>query len=76
MGSVEAPCSTSTRRAAQFYADFVEAENLIGFHADQEVVRTLANSINFSRLGQAALRSEPVPGAPLAAPAASAHRFK
>ena len=39
------------QRAAQFYADFVEAENSMGFHADQEAVRILGKSINFSRLG-------------------------
>jgi nitrite reductase (cytochrome c-552) len=60
------------QRAAQFYADFVEAENSMGFHADQEAVRILGNSINFSRLGEAALRGEAVPAAPLAAAAASA----
>jgi nitrite reductase (cytochrome c-552) len=64
------------QRAAQFFADFVEAENSMGFHADQEAVRILGNSINFSRLGQAALRGEPVPDAPLAAAAASAHRLR
>jgi nitrite reductase (cytochrome c-552) len=62
------------QRAAQFYADFVEAENSMGFHADQEAIRILANSINFSRLGLAALRGEPVPETPLAAASASAHR--
>jgi nitrite reductase (cytochrome c-552) len=62
------------QRAAQFYADFVEAENSMGFHADQEAVRILSNSINFSRLGSAALRGEAVPDAPLTAAAASAHR--
>lgn len=46
----------------------------MGFHADQESVRILGNSINFSRLGQAALRGEQVPDAPLAAAAASARR--
>ena len=64
------------QRAAQFYADFVEAENSMGFHADQEAVRILGNSINFSRLGQAALRGEAVPAAPLDAARASAHRPK
>ncbi|HET9451011.1 MAG TPA: ammonia-forming cytochrome c nitrite reductase subunit c552 [Aggregicoccus sp.] len=44
------------QRRAQFYLDFVEAENSMGFHADQEAVRILGNSINFSRLGQNALR--------------------
>jgi nitrite reductase (cytochrome c-552) len=64
------------QRAAQFFADFVEAENSMGFHADQEAVRILGNSINFSRLGQAALRGEDVPAAPLDAAAGSALRPK
>ena len=62
------------QRAAQFYTDFVEAENSMGFHADQESVRTLAAAINFARLGEAALRGEPVPARPLDALAQSAHR--
>jgi nitrite reductase (cytochrome c-552) len=64
------------QRAAQFFVDFVEAENSMGFHADQEAVRILGSSINFSRLGLAALRGDGVPAAPLTAAAASAHRAK
>jgi nitrite reductase (cytochrome c-552) len=64
------------QRAAQFFVDFVEAENSMGFHADQEAVRILGNSINFSRVGLAALRGDDFPAAPLAAAAASAHRPK
>ncbi len=60
------------QRAAQFFTDFVEAENSMGFHADQESVRILGNAINYARLGQAALRGEPVPDEPLAAAKASA----
>lgn len=44
------------QRKAQFFLDFVEAENSTGFHASQESVRVLAESINFSRQGQNALR--------------------
>jgi nitrite reductase (cytochrome c-552) len=44
------------QRKAQFYLDFVEAENSTGFHAPQEAARILAESINFSRLGQVSLR--------------------
>jgi nitrite reductase (cytochrome c-552) len=44
------------QRKAQFYLDFVEAENSMGFHAPQEAARILGNSINFSRQGQVALR--------------------
>jgi nitrite reductase (cytochrome c-552) len=58
----------------QFFVDFIEAENSMGFHADQEAARVLGNAINFARLGQAALRGEPVPAAPLDAARASAHR--
>ena len=49
------------QRKAQFYLDFVEAENSMGFHAPQEAVRILGQSINFSRKGQNALRTLPKP---------------
>jgi len=45
------------QRQAQFYLDFVEAENSAGFHAPQEAARILAESINFSRLGQSSLHN-------------------
>lgn len=44
------------QRHAQFTLDFVEAENSTGFHAPQEAMRILAQSINYSRQGQNALR--------------------
>jgi nitrite reductase (cytochrome c-552) len=44
------------QRRAQFYLDFIEAENSMGFHAPQEAARILAESINFSRKGQLAIR--------------------
>ncbi|HOB32977.1 MAG TPA: ammonia-forming cytochrome c nitrite reductase subunit c552 [Verrucomicrobiota bacterium] len=44
------------QRKAQFYLDFVEAENSTGFHAPQEAARILAQSIDFARKGQNALR--------------------
>jgi nitrite reductase (cytochrome c-552) len=47
------------QRKAQFYLDFVEAENSTGFHAPQEAARILGESINFSRQGQNALRGGP-----------------
>jgi len=40
------------QRKAQFYLDFVEAENSTGFHAPQEAARILGESIDFSRKGQ------------------------
>jgi nitrite reductase (cytochrome c-552) len=43
------------QRKAQFYLDFVEAENSTGFHAPQEALRILGESIDFSRQGQLAL---------------------
>lgn len=43
------------QRKAQFYLDFVEAENSMGFHAPQEATRILGESINFSLQGQLAL---------------------
>jgi len=44
------------QRKAQFYLDFVEAENSTGFHAPQESARILGESVDFSRKGQIALR--------------------
>ena len=45
------------QRRAQFYLDFVEAENSTGFHAPEEALRILGESVNFSRKGQLAIRS-------------------
>ena len=42
-------------RRAQFFLDFIEAENSMGFHADQEAMRVLSLSLDESRRGQAAL---------------------
>jgi len=44
------------QRKAQFYLDFVEAENSTGFHAPEEALRVLGESINFARQGQLVLR--------------------
>lgn len=52
------------QRKAQFYLDFVEAENSTGFHAPQEAARILGESINFSRQGQNALRGAPAAASP------------
>jgi nitrite reductase (cytochrome c-552) len=51
--------------------DFVEAENSMGFHADQEAVRILGRSIDFSRRGQIVLAGGdpgPLPKAAKTAP--------
>jgi nitrite reductase (cytochrome c-552) len=45
------------QRRAQFYLDFVEAENSTGFHAPQEALRILGESVDASRRGQVALRA-------------------
>jgi len=45
------------QRKAQFYLDFIEAENSSGFHAPEEALRVLGESINFSRKGQLELRA-------------------
>lgn len=50
------------QKRAQFYLDFVEAENSTGFHAPQEAARILGESMNFSRLGQIALRDASAKG--------------
>ncbi len=43
------------QRRAQFLLDFIEAENSMGFHADQEAVRVLALSLDETRRGQVAV---------------------
>jgi nitrite reductase (cytochrome c-552) len=56
-GASDADLDTPRRhqRRAQFLLDFIEAENSMGFHADQESVRVLALSLDETRRGQAAL---------------------
>jgi nitrite reductase (cytochrome c-552) len=49
------------QRKAQFYTDFIEAENSMGFHADQEAARILGKAIDFARLGLAAAYGQPLP---------------
>ncbi len=44
------------QRHAQFYLDFIEAENSMGFHAPQEALRVLGEAIDLARRGQLALR--------------------
>jgi len=51
--------SRGHQRRAQFLLDFIEAENSMGFHADQEAVRVLALSLDESRRGQAGLPGSP-----------------
>ena len=43
------------QRKAQFLADFIEAENSMGFHADQEAARVLGRAIDYARRGQIVL---------------------
>ncbi len=49
------------QRRAQFLTDFIEAENSMGFHADQEAARVLALAIENARLGLAALLGHDLP---------------
>ena len=56
------------QRKAQWRLDFVSSENSMGFHADQESARILAEAIDYARQGQAlavALRA-PTPPVPAA----------
>jgi nitrite reductase (cytochrome c-552) len=52
------------QRKAQFYLDFVEAENSTGFHAPQEAARILGESVDFSRKGQIVLRDGKIESRP------------
>jgi nitrite reductase (cytochrome c-552) len=57
-GKSDAELSTARylQRRAQFYLDFVEAENSTGFHAPQEAARILGEALDFARQGQLAVR--------------------
>lgn len=44
------------QRRGQFYIDFVDSENSMGFHAPQEAARIYATAIDFCRKGLMALR--------------------
>lgn len=57
VGDAQLTEARKMQRRAQFYLDFVEAENSMGFHAPQEATRILGESIDFSRRGQSALRT-------------------
>jgi nitrite reductase (cytochrome c-552) len=46
------------QRKAQFYLDFVEAENSTGFHAPQEYARVLSLALDYARQGQLSLRGQ------------------
>jgi nitrite reductase (cytochrome c-552) len=59
------------QRKAQFFLDYVEAENSMGFHAPGEALRILNESTNAARLGQLALRGYRSP-APIRAPGRTA----
>lgn len=52
------------QRKAQWRIDFVSSENSMGFHADQEAARVLAESIDYSRQAQVAALSIRTPDAP------------
>ncbi len=55
-GDAELADAREFQRKAQFFLDFVEAENSMGFHAPQEAARILGESIDFTRQGQLSLR--------------------
>lgn len=46
------------QRKATFLLDFIEAENSTGFHAPQESARVLMLSLDYTRKGQKALRTD------------------
>lgn len=77
-GEADLRAALYLQRRAQFYLDFVEAENSTGFHAPQEGARILGESIDFARQGQVALRDKDfkptVPIVDIPPPAAAAKK--
>jgi nitrite reductase (cytochrome c-552) len=72
-GTAEANLTSARdfQRKAQFYVDYVEAENSSGFHASGEILRILTEAADFARRGQLALRGYQSPP-PVRAPGRSA----
>lgn len=52
----ELAASRDLHRKSQFFLDYVEAENSMGFHAPGETLRVLADATDMARRGQLALR--------------------
>jgi nitrite reductase (cytochrome c-552) len=52
------------QRKAMWRLDYISSENSMGFHADQEAVRILGESIDFSRKAQVLAMSLRTPSAP------------
>jgi nitrite reductase (cytochrome c-552) len=52
------------QRKAQWRLDFISSENSMGFHADQETARVLAESIDYARQAQVLAQSLRTPDAP------------
>jgi nitrite reductase (cytochrome c-552) len=48
-------------RKAQWRLDFIAAENSVGFHADQETARILAEAIDYARQGEVLVARLPAP---------------
>lgn len=55
-GDEQLAAARALQRKAQWRLDFVAAENSMGFHAPQELARILAESIDYARQGQLAVR--------------------
>jgi nitrite reductase (cytochrome c-552) len=52
------------QKKAQWRLDFISSENSMGFHADQEAARILAEAIDYARTAQAMAQSIRTPAAP------------
>jgi nitrite reductase (cytochrome c-552) len=61
------------QKKAQWRLDFVSSENSMGFHADQESARILAESIDYSRQAEAAALQLRAPTAPAYVPTGEVH---
>jgi nitrite reductase (cytochrome c-552) len=55
-GDAQLAQARTLQRRAQFRADFINAENSMGFHAPQEAARILGEAIDYARQGQLALK--------------------
>ena len=61
MSDAQLDAARKLQRRAQFRVDFINAENSMGFHADQEAAKTLAEAIDYARQGQLELLKSTTP---------------
>jgi nitrite reductase (cytochrome c-552) len=72
VGAADLTAVLELQRKAQWRLDFSNAENSMGFHADQEGARILGEAIDYFRQGQVLAQQLRLGGSPATRPVATA----